>query len=154
MASMATRECFSSAARNQARVESDPRVARPRGSNIGHGAVAPGMSSRPAAIAEDVRPTWAGAKAAAEPARARRVAATFMLTCEILIDKKQMPSLQMVLIALRSQSSTAASLGIHVLIDPKQREKKESKKRAVTRTTCDPPTSTSIELECTFVWFI
>ena len=44
VASMATRECLSSAARNQARVLSDPRVARPSGSNPFHGMVAPGMS--------------------------------------------------------------------------------------------------------------
>ena len=43
---MATRECLSSAARNQARVSSDPTVARPMGSNLGRGRVDPGISSR------------------------------------------------------------------------------------------------------------
>jgi len=44
VASMATRECLSSAARNQERVESDPREASPRGSKPGKGEVAPGIS--------------------------------------------------------------------------------------------------------------
>ncbi len=48
VASMATRECLSSAARNQARVESSPRLERRRGSKFLAGAVAPPISSRDA----------------------------------------------------------------------------------------------------------
>lgn len=80
MASMATRECLSSAARNQARVLSEPRVASPRGSKPLNGIVAPGMSIRLALKAVDPLFTfWAGANALAAPARAIRVAATFIL---------------------------------------------------------------------------
>ena len=46
VASIATRPCFSSAARNQRKVSSLPRVARPRGSNPLRGAVAPLISER------------------------------------------------------------------------------------------------------------
>ena len=47
VASIAIRECLSSEARNQANVDSDPNVARFKGSNPLNGAVAPGMPSRP-----------------------------------------------------------------------------------------------------------
>ena len=128
VASMATRACLSSAARNQAKVESDPKLASPKGSNPFHGAVAPGMPSRvtESAVTEDpykdkqtdrwdtvfvvalhdnikfcCQIWWtnidisitsktdkhtfvlAGAKAVAEPARARRVAAIFMVSLNI-----------------------------------------------------------------------
>ena len=46
VANMATLECLSSAARNQANVESDPLVARLQGSNAPSGRVFPGKSSR------------------------------------------------------------------------------------------------------------
>jgi len=45
-ASMATRECLSSAAWNHARVSSDPAVARLNGSNGPTGLVDPGRSAR------------------------------------------------------------------------------------------------------------
>jgi hypothetical protein len=45
VASIATRECFNSDARNQANVSSDPRVARFKGSNGPTGLVHPGKSS-------------------------------------------------------------------------------------------------------------
>mmetsp|Transcript_32731 Transcript_32731/g.75361 ORF Transcript_32731/g.75361 Transcript_32731/m.75361 type:complete len:209 (-) Transcript_32731:195-821(-) len=50
-ATMATRLCLSSAARNQASVSSDPTVASPRGSKLLIGLVLPAMSSRPARTA-------------------------------------------------------------------------------------------------------
>ena len=51
VASMATRECLSSAARNQLRVPSDPSCERRRGSKNLAGAVAPPRSSRTAGSA-------------------------------------------------------------------------------------------------------
>lgn len=48
VASIATRECLSSAARNQERVASLPSCERRRGSKFFNGAVAPPMSSREA----------------------------------------------------------------------------------------------------------
>jgi len=86
VASMATRECLSSAARNQARVLSEPSVASPRGSKPLNGMVAPGMSIRLALNAVVPLFTfWTGANALTAPARAIRVAATFILTMILLL---------------------------------------------------------------------
>ena len=52
VASIATRECLSSDARNQRRVSSDPTVERDKGSKVFNGAVFPGMLSRPIRRAE------------------------------------------------------------------------------------------------------
>ena len=54
VASIATRECFNSAARNQAKVDSDPKVASSKGSQGPTGLVFPGRSSRAAERAEEV----------------------------------------------------------------------------------------------------
>lgn len=80
VASMAIRECFNSEARNHARVESDPKVARLRGSNGPTGLVFPGKSSRAWFKAELVAFWEAGAKAAAEPAN-KRTRADFIIAC-------------------------------------------------------------------------
>jgi len=84
---MATRECLSSAARNQARVVSDPRVARPRGSKVLNGMVLPAMSSIfPMLKAEDdFRDVEVNAVALV--ARARTRPATFMVTFPIVVLK-------------------------------------------------------------------
>lgn len=79
VASIATRECLSSAARNQAKVSSDPMVARLRGSNCLKGMVLPGMPSSPMLRAVEEAICEAGAKAAAELARARKRPATFIV---------------------------------------------------------------------------
>jgi hypothetical protein len=54
VASMATRECFNSAARNHAKVESDPKVANERGSQGPTGIVDPGKSPRAAERATEL----------------------------------------------------------------------------------------------------
>jgi len=68
-ASMATRECLSSAAWNHARVSSDPAVARLNGSNGPTGLVDPGRSARFAFSARLTLFSGAGAKAEAAPIR-------------------------------------------------------------------------------------
>ena len=81
-ASIATRACFNSAARNQAAVDADPNSANPRGSHWPRGFVAPGKLSmfRFNAVLEVVVAvaccgccwrTAAGAKAVTEPAKRR-----------------------------------------------------------------------------------
>ena len=72
-ANIATRPCLSSAARNQAKVSSDPKVARLQGSNGPTGGVFPGKSSSAPDRAELRAFCEEGAKAAAEPARMANV---------------------------------------------------------------------------------
>mmetsp|Transcript_19455 Transcript_19455/g.40111 ORF Transcript_19455/g.40111 Transcript_19455/m.40111 type:complete len:139 (+) Transcript_19455:745-1161(+) len=80
VATIATRPCFNSDARNQRRVSSLPAVAKLRGSKLGMGAEEPPISSR-------LSESWVlkgllatGAKAAAAPTRERQRAAVFIMT--------------------------------------------------------------------------
>ena len=87
---MATRECLTSEARNQARVSSDPSVARPRGSKVLSGMVLPAISSIfPMLKAED--DFWdVEVNAAALVDRARTIPATFMMTFLLMYGRIEM----------------------------------------------------------------
>lgn len=78
-ASMATRPWVNSASRYRLRVASSAFSANPRGSKSPTGARAPGISSTEKLNEVDFLVEEAGAKAAADPARARRAAANFIL---------------------------------------------------------------------------